>query len=160
MSDGLNDEILHELSSPIATGDISIFEEDLIYDAIKDNFPIGMGRIDWSKVKQHKYLNCSCNCDFDHSLPKEIGNFFLTFFRDFKIDENSTVYVMNDDAYSFAFRMPIRILMNVLHIILSYPQHTYIIPEDSHWCFQYTWEQDLYCGFAPKYSQEMLELKE
>jgi hypothetical protein len=145
-------EIKVLLDLAVANGEMRYETDSARYfDLLSKKFPVTFSRIDWTKVPdkvsvsafQHKQRG---TFDMEHHLVESM-NFIQNL--EPQIAEADTIILIGDNAIVGAYLMDFITLKKYFPYICMLSQHTYIIPAETHWCLNYTMEDDLYFGFAP-----------
>jgi hypothetical protein len=153
-----DDGLLGELEQPLRSGVIRK-TDDLDEGAalVNQRFPFLLNRIDWEKMPGHLLLPAAAKTgdearDPDRYFARRAPE-FRAFIEDIANKHDiamQTQVLFMGDSVSFALRMTLAVLTEYSPKLFSYPQHVYVIPESADWCLSYTFEDDLFFGFAPK----------
>lgn len=147
-------QLLKELAEPIAMGKIEIVHDaDLLFRRICAVFPIRMNRIDWPAVPNASHLEVTPDPRRRSSQlvepARELREFWQSARQEGGIDDSAMINVVGDALVTFALRLSAETLTAHLVDILSVPHHTYIIPDDVSWCFNYAFEDNAYFAVVP-----------
>lgn len=146
--------LLEDLAGAIEAGEVEIIEDsESFYRCLVDAFPTQMNRIKWAAVPDA--------CILEAPPPGTMGGFTLiepaTELRAFwermrrsrGIRDDMEVVVLGDSLVEFALRLSVATFTRHSVDILSIPHHTFVLPEDVGWCFNYTMEGDAFFGARP-----------
>ncbi|PJZ76222.1 hypothetical protein CH365_15490 [Leptospira neocaledonica] len=134
-----------ELGERIKGGEIRVIDDNAVFfSEIREGFPQGFNRIDWSKIPHN----------FDSILP---GNDFkeklIYFVSDFLKKNNLTrngPVIYFGDAIDIAFEISLTCFYSISDRLFAVPQHSYVIDKDVSWCFNHTFEDEMYIGRSKK----------
>jgi type III secretion system FlhB-like substrate exporter len=139
------EEIIYQEANNLITNKLIEIEADSTkyFDKVESVFPVDMNRIAWEKVvnRIEEFPGKSLN------ELEELKKFITNFINKYNITLAKKVIYFGDNI-NIAIQMSLETFLNNLDIFCTIPQHTYLIPEDISWCFNYTFEGYLYFGFA------------
>lgn len=111
---------------------------------IMQKYPISSYRINWNDI-QHISFHISEKYPLSkHEIKKNIE----CIFNENGINEQENIYVLFDGYIEGCLYMTVREFYTHCTELLTFPQHTYVIPKDASWCLNYTMEHDLFFGYA------------
>lgn len=150
--------LLGELELPLRSGVICRINEPGRYAAlVNQRFPFVLNRIDWSKIPGYLLLPAAPKTNDEMRNPDRYFERRATEFHAFINDAAAkhgigmeTPVLFMGDGNSFVLRMAFAALVEYSTRLFSYPQHAYVIPMNGEWCLNYTFEDDLFFGFALK----------
>ena len=145
MSQSFFDKILAELTSYLASNRLERVDDGGRYaESINQAFPIGINRIDWSKVPSAIFSSVADVREPEARIQK-IQQFLRDVLSSIPVGEGDTVIWVGDST-DFVLEMPVATLSECIGILFSYPQHAYVIPPDASWCLCITMEGELCFG--------------
>ena len=121
---------------------------DRYFELIELNFPMGLNRINWEEVENHRTIEVNLKDELNSKF--EILNFFQELKRESIVNESDNIFVFGDGSIENVYKMPFYVLEENVMEFFTLPQHTYIINENADWCINYTFEDDLFFGFSSK----------
>jgi hypothetical protein len=140
-------EIEAEFEEYIQQGVIEICNPNAYFIVIEDNFPMGLNRIAWEKVKEHHFLDLSnISTTKEQQKRKVVHDFFRNVEQMYPIIAQKKFIIIGDNALHQGYKMGWDIVQKSAHFFIDYPQHTYIIEEEGTICINYTFEDELYFG--------------
>jgi hypothetical protein len=108
---------------------------------------MGINRIKWSAVPQHR--RCKIPDNGDCAIIKtHIEGFIHECLDNLAITEEKLELLWLGDQTDFGVKMNYPVLLEISALLFSYPQHSYIVPEDVSWCLNYTFENEMFFGKA------------
>jgi hypothetical protein len=127
--------------------DAGLVETDRVakrfFGRLAEQFPTGLNRIDWSRVAGALAVHCPnpapSAADIIEFLNRVIG---WT-----GVGPAEQVVLLGDSA-DVALWLTVPVLQAHTEVLLAAPQHYYLLPWDAAWCFNYTFEGDMYFGWA------------
>ncbi|MFB5652903.1 hypothetical protein ACE5IS_19885 [Leptospira wolffii] len=135
------DNLLRELNGEITSNRIQVIEDNFsFFSLVREIFPPGFNRIDWSKIShdESKLLQTDNRKEKIHQF---VSNFLI---KNNISDAESIIYF--GDAIDIALQMPLALFYSLSDNLIKIPQHSYILDEDKRWCFNYTFEDEMYIG--------------
>ena len=152
---GIHDEdLLSELQSGIDRGDFRLIDNtDEWTERLSQSFPFELNRIRWDKVTDRHWLEPLPRARGEEKTPElfyarsaqRIAEFVeINFARErIELDEGA---IWIGDSVDFALEITPTVFLRNTTKLLSYPQHSYLVPPDVRWCLNYTQEDVLYFG--------------
>lgn len=140
-----DDDIARSIKTYLGAGTVAVIgvTEDF-GDVLHRVFPFEGSKIDWDSlplsVERHEY-------DQDLQMPAWVA-FFEEMRHGFKL--NGSAIYLGDNLTDVALRAPIEIMAGILPILLSVPQHNYIVHEHFLWCLCFTVEGDMAFGYSAR----------
>jgi len=132
------------LTSLLNEGEVQYLENsDSIFQKIVDNYPIQSHRIDWDMIPHTEVYIGKKYPDSIEDLDKAIQQIVDME----KINPKTKVFICFDGYTSGALSMSVALFLKFASEILTFPQHTYVLPEGENWCLNYTMEHYLYFGY-------------
>jgi hypothetical protein len=134
------------LDNLLSKGIVNYIEDtSSLFKKIASKFPILQYRIHWDALK-HITIKIEEKYPFNKNfITKSVMNIFLQE----GFDMGLIVFICFDGYTNGGFSMPLGTFIEKSSEILTTPQHTYVTPEDSSWCMQYSMEDFLEFGYAP-----------
>jgi len=124
-------------------GKIKVTEKsDGYFNFLEENYPIGLNRINWSKVANHRLLILSGDKD---RLVK-ILKFLNEIVEDCNIDKYDEIVVWGDQTIDNAYTLNIEDFLTSFQLFFDLPQHTYGWFKKIDKIINYTFEDELYFG--------------
>ncbi len=112
-----------------------------------------MNRIKWAAVPDACILEAppeQARSNFTLIEPAvDLRSFWERMRRKHDIRDDMTIVVLGDSLVEFALRLSAATFTRHFVDILSIPHHTFVIPEDVGWCFNYTMEDDAFFAVRP-----------
>ncbi|MBA4149717.1 MAG: hypothetical protein H0X66_16515 [Verrucomicrobia bacterium] len=141
MSTFVSKSILDELKPYVAIEALKV-ERDIMqyFRAIQRRFPIGLNRIDWSRIAKAKYRKVK----EDEQIEGAIRNFLKDLFPQLHGEEWNERVIWLADRTDFALAMPLKLLFRESELLFRHDQHYYVFPEGMNWMLNLTFERDLY----------------
>lgn len=144
MSNYFDQELLHDLRQPLASGQLRVEPQvDAYFDLMQGWFEIRNLRPHWSSLP---FAVTEVELD-----PQQQTQAFSAFFTRMAHEYSLTgeaVYV-GDSATSLAVLGDVSALLEVLECLFSIPQHHYVLAADQGWFMCFTFEGDMGFGFLP-----------
>jgi hypothetical protein len=110
-------------------------------------FPIGLNRIDWSRVAAAVAVPCPDPKPTVETYAPKVAGFLARVVGWTGVAQDERAVLLGDAA-DVALWLTIPILQAHAGRLLRAPQHYYLLPPDAGWCFSYTFEDDMYFGWA------------
>ena len=150
--DSVGQGLVKELQKWLLAGRIEVEATNGAHFAmIEKNYPISVNRTDWSKVNHCRVAqfrqSFATQVDIDE-LRVALGEFRETlavWLNDLGISKSDYVVYVGDDS-DIALRMSVETFLECFPIVFEQPQHGYVLPDDGHWCLNYTMESELFLG--------------
>lgn len=114
-------------------------ESGKVFSRLASVFPVCGSKISWSKVAGSIEKSTS-SCGELEFFDEICARFYL---------EGSMIYV-GDGATDFVLSGKIGVIRDVLPLLISIPQHHYLIDPEYKWCMCFTMEGDMAFGKAKK----------
>jgi len=145
-------EWLEELGPWIGSGAIEVDNESDGYcTLIETHYPIGVNRIDWSRVRNHEAIDVISNgqrsWDQCRNALKRFEPTIRTWLQQQSALGEQAVIVVGDGA-DVVLRMSPETFLACYAITLVSGQHVYVFPASGAWCLNYTLEDQLFFGLA------------
>lgn len=139
-------EGIEQLDRYFERGEIIYGKDDTSYfERIASSFPVVLNRINWEPVAHISF-----------SVPKpstshtdEITRYLHEILTKEDIGDNEMVALFGDNWLEGVFKMKVSTLREVCTDFFTLPQCTYVIPDDTRWCIEYSLEDIMYFGYAP-----------
>lgn len=146
---GFDDDFRTELKEPIHLGEIVLLPNGEHYDRLLSaRYPSAPSQIAWNKIPADQRDERHAGRGNEASA---IAEFFETVVRPrTKCTDADRVVFIGDAMDDTTLEMSIATLLKYRSILFSYPQHHFVFPPDGAWCFSYSFEDDMYFGFAPR----------
>jgi hypothetical protein len=155
---GIHDkDLLADLRSGLEKGDFRLVHNaDEWGERLDRAFPFELNRIRWDRVPDHHWLEPLPKLRGEHEAPEvfyarcapRITEFVERNFARERIGLDDRAIWLGDSIDLALEVTPAAFLRNTT-ILLSYPQHSYLIPPDVGWCLNYTFEDVSYFGRSP-----------
>jgi hypothetical protein len=124
------------------------------FDLLERRYPIGLNRIDWRGVRNHRVidvLEMKSGQEVDHGTHvrklQHARGALVELLATAGGGEQADVTWFGDD-YDLSLSMQPRTLLECYVTLFATPQHSYVIPDGAEWCLNYTMEGVLYIGRA------------
>lgn len=151
-SDDLSNAILEDLKPRIDAGTISVeLENQKYFDLLESKYPIGLNRIDWRGVRDHRVVDVfpaegteMSGAEQERELA-EYRDVLVDWFNSYGIDSQDPVIWIGTSG-NLSLHMTIGSLLECYPIIFTYAQHSYVLPVTGEWCLNYTMEGQLFLG--------------
>jgi hypothetical protein len=117
------------------------------YGRLGARFPIGFNRIDWSQVPNAILLPSPEPKPTLEAYATSVAACLVRIAEWTEVGDDEQVVLLGD-ASDLALWMSVSILQKHVINLLGKPQHYYLLPPDAGWCFNYTFEDDMYFGCA------------
>lgn len=148
-------EIIELLNNAVKNEEMKYRNDSSLYfKLLMGRYPISNNRIDWKKVPDRISLyptNEQQTSSFDmQGHLEKVDHFFKKVVKKMIPSSDDNVVLIGDGAIDGAYLMNLSVLEKYLCFICMISQHSYIMPSDGSWCLNYSMEDDLYFGFAPK----------
>ena len=145
------DFVRERLAREIAAGELRpVTDLEAPIDAINAAYPMGFNRIAWDEIRTKKQLilpRASEAQEIEDRLSSTRTE-VASWFEEYGIDARQEV-VWFGDADEEGLSMSVEALIRWYPVLFSFPQHSYVVPSDASWCFNYLMEGELYLGVAP-----------
>jgi len=152
-----DEDLLRELLEPRESGFIETSQDFEHWAArLGSAFPFSLNRIRWEKVPQHLVLEPASRLPGEEKAPGEyyrrcaprIAAFAKACFQQAGIPlRQGAVWI--GDSVDVVLHLTNDTFLQWCHVMLSYPQHSYLIPKDVAWCLNYTFEDETFFGVRP-----------
>ena len=138
----------------IQSGVVKIEGEDTQYvNKLENRYPFVGSKIDWKEVPDSLDFNLmslkASKVAYEITLKEGFNKIYNTI-REMGYKDEYEIVIIGDNIFDVALRMSLGKLPQMYQELFELPQHTYIIPPDASWCINYTFEDYLYFGVAPK----------
>ena len=142
MSNYFDQELLHDLREPLASGQLRVEPQvDAYFDLMKGWFVIRNLRPHWSSLP---FAVSEVELD-PQQQPHAFSAFFARMAHEYSL-AGEAVYV-GDSATSLAVLGDVSALLEVPECLFSIPQHHYLLAADQGWFMCFTFEGDMGFGF-------------
>jgi len=137
----MQDQLLADLAAPIAAELIDILPDAPVWAKVREHFPTAGSKIDWGRVRDHRAI--------PHRTrdPAVAASFFDKEVNE--LDSRLRGFYLNDSSIDFAIRTSFAELKSHICRLFDLPQHNYVVSDDFSWCFVFTMEGDVDCGWSP-----------
>jgi hypothetical protein len=136
-----DEQLTTALSAEINAGLIQILPGGKLV-SLFDYFPFSTGRLQWSEVPGHRHE--FAGRDAEAATP--VIRAFLGMLAEVEKISSSEWVIYEGDACDCDLRMRFETFVDCCGVILSTPQHHYLSSPVSDWCWNYTFEGDIYFG--------------
>ena len=145
-SAGLESEFMDEIGAAVDAGDVRIVtQNDEWAGELVRKFPFSkLGRLAWWEMPDGAWI-------LEKPGPSEmsqIRSFLLASIAQARLNRKSNVVLIGDAMSSIVVCSTLNGILKWLHVLLAYPQHSYLGPVDFGWCFSCSFEGHLHFGFA------------
>ena len=145
MDDGFTLDFLKEISPALQRGSmIRLSCRKQLDELLLSKYPFDIGRIQWGSLPDSSYMEQKCD-----GLDSKSLSDFLASIAQQTCTSDDDIIMFSGDLIEVDLQMAFSVLVGWRKVLLSYPQHVYVFPKDASWCFNYTFEEDMYFGFAP-----------
>ena len=139
------EELLQDLDNEIRTGAISIGPDSAIYfSRLAECYPVLGSKIHWSKVP----ASIEACEPLDDLQSRAFSDFFAKMIADHNL--SGPAFYMGDSAVNFIIVASVEEFSKQIGVLLSVPQHNYIVAADFSWCIVFTLEGDMAFGYSPR----------
>lgn len=139
------EKLLAELHERIKSREIRVIDDNAVFfSEIREGFPQGFNRINWSKTP-HNFDSILSGKDFKEKI--------IYFVSDFLEKNNLTMdgsVIYFGDAIDIALEISLDCFYLISDRLFAVPQHSYVIDKDVSWCFNHTFEDEMYIGRSKK----------
>ncbi len=137
-------EFLSEMRPAIHRGEIIVSDKGDEYDSVLvSRFPFDLGRLQWHKLPQSRWRHRRAVQVNHENASRELLSQLPI-----ELTAATPVVFIGDNLEGVTLEMSFGVFLRRCGILLSYPQHCYVFPPDGSWCFNYTFENDMYFGFG------------
>jgi hypothetical protein len=148
-------EFLAELAPWVSNGRISVEKgSESYFSLIESKYPIGVNRIDWSRIRNslfHEVVPFDLpSYSLEYRLDKltHLRPVLLDWFLKNAIRLDKDVIVVGDNS-NVALHMSLNTVLDCYKVLFTSSQHMYVLPPTGDWCLHYTLEDTLNFGWAP-----------
>jgi hypothetical protein len=150
----MTSEFLEQLGDEIAAGRIVRIASDPWFELIESNFPVGLNRIMWDRVKLKQVIDVlpsprTISSDELRALISDRLSEVKDWLARARVSPTQSLIWIGDDSAD-GLRMDVPALLEHLPYLMSFPQHSYVLPENGAWCLNYVMEGQLVFGFSAK----------
>ena len=149
--------LVYELNIPLRDGAIQRTDDSELWALRLSNaFPFSLNRVRWDLVPNHSVLSATPRSEQEKRDPEayfrrcspRIARFLRACFAQEGVSlEKELVWL--GDSTSLVLHLTGSTFIIWSAAMLSYPQHSYLVPPDVTWCFNYTFEDEAYFGRRP-----------
>lgn len=122
--------------------EFEVSDPEEVYDLISSRYPFYGTKIHFSKLEGSRYKKSGGN------LLNDVREFVDTVTTANNISIATTVAYVGDDLTTKSYKTTLNNILRIMPLLLTFPQHHYIVPTDAIWCIFISFECDLEFGFA------------
>lgn len=150
-----NDDVNIEtaLSSMVDIGEALLLEDaDVWFERIGARYPQSHNRLDWSKVREHESVLVMAEpgeitSDVLRGLLEKTRATVTTWLEE-ELKKQDEVVIWVGDNTSKAVVMKLVRAVELYPALMSFPQHSYVVPTSLRWCLAYEMEGEMHFGRA------------
>lgn len=140
--DGFDKEIRDLILEKGINDKFQIELPDEVYELISQRYPFYGTKIHFSQLDGNLHQKAG------QDLVSDVKKFISEVAEVNKINMETPVIYVGDDLTENCYKTTLENIMKILPLILTFPQHHYIIPNNADWCLFVSFEDELKFGFA------------